>query len=45
MKKVYLFSEAFGEFNGDDSIMREYLGGKGTGQLKWLMPGLMCLQG
>ncbi|MBI3589793.1 MAG: pyruvate, phosphate dikinase [Candidatus Melainabacteria bacterium] len=40
MKKVFLFSEAFKAFNGDDSLMREYLGGKGTGLAQMTNAGL-----
>ncbi len=39
-QKVYLFSEAYKAFDGNDSLMREYLGGKGTGLAQMINAGL-----
>ncbi len=39
-QKVYLFSEAFTMFAGNDLLMREYLGGKGTGLVQMVNAGL-----
>ena len=39
-QKVFLFPEAYKSFNGNDSVMREYLGGKGTGLAQMTDAGL-----
>ena len=39
-EKIYLFPEAFSAFNGNDSLMREYLGGKGAGLAQMINAGL-----
>jgi pyruvate,orthophosphate dikinase len=38
--RVFLFSEAFKMLNGDDSLMREYLGGKGAGLAQMTNAGI-----
>lgn len=45
MKKVFLFSEAFKAFNGNDTLMREHLGGKGTGLVQMTNAGLQVPPG
>lgn len=39
-EKVYLFNEAYKAFNGNDLLMRSYLGGKGTGLVQMTNAGL-----
>ena len=39
-QKIFLFSEAYNYFEGNDSLMREYLGGKGTGLVQMTNAGL-----
>ena len=40
MKNVYLFTEGYKEFNGNDPLMREYLGGKGAGLAQMVNAGV-----
>lgn len=40
MDRVFLFKEAFKAFNGNDSLMREYLGGKGAGLAQMVNAGI-----